>query len=133
MFQERYGPLLAIPHTGEGTREERIAAFVRTRIRYYEAAAPILAAGRARANYLGRPEAMEPGRELRSSQVRVQFAPELDGVSPTRATDLVASIDTVASAEAWDSLRDHHGRGREQIRRAWTRNIDAVITEEKTP
>ncbi len=127
-FQERYAPLLTIPKVGQGTRRERIAGFVRARIRYYEASAPILAAGRSRAIHMGRPEMMSPWRDLRTDQVRRQFGAELSGSSATRATDLVVSIDTIASAEAWDTLRDHHHRSREQIRRMWTRNIDAVIT-----
>ena len=127
-FQERYAPLLSIPKTGQGTRTERITAFVRARIHYYEMSAPILAAGRARAIHTGRPEMMSMGRQLRVDQVRGQFGVELAGVSTTRAADLVASIDTLAGAEAWDALRDHHARSREQIRRMWTRNIDAVIT-----
>lgn len=126
-FLDRYSSLLDIPRTGEGERPDRVSSFVRARVRYYEAAAPILAAGRSRAIHIGRPEAMEPGRALRSNQVRQQFAPDLEGASATRAADLVASIDTCASAEAWDSLRDHHHRTAEQIRRIWVRNLLAIL------
>ena len=121
---ERIAPLFDIPSVGEGSLDDRVARFVDSRLKLYEAIGgtgriarvravdtPAIAAGLARV------------RSMWADQVRAQFAPELARLTPGRADDLVVLIDSVAAFESWDLLQDTHGRTRAQIRRAWVQGI----------
>jgi AcrR family transcriptional regulator len=128
-FVERFMPLLEVADdVAVGSRHERIATLVRSRLGFYERAGALLAAGRAHLHDgVSFVEARDRMRSARADQVRAYFAPELAGATPARAADLVSTVDSLTSPETWDVLREHHGRSRGQIRASWIRNVSAVV------
>jgi AcrR family transcriptional regulator len=127
-FRERYAPLVAA--APDGSRDERIAAFVESRLELFEQAGAIMALGRLRA--LEHQPLLEASTEIKAAmaaQVRRTFAAETAGASPARNADLVAVIDALASPEAWDVLRRGHARSRRQIARTWRRSIAVLIDD----
>ena len=127
-FVERYLPLFERSIVTDGSRAERIEAFTDARLRFYDEVGPLLAMGRRNAaNSEVGLAARDLMRSVRADQVRTVFAPELAGATPARAADLVAVVDTMTSPEIWDALREFHGRGPQQIRSSWRRDLAAVI------
>jgi TetR/AcrR family transcriptional regulator of autoinduction and epiphytic fitness len=127
-FRERFAPLVAA--VGDGTRAERVAALVESRLDLYEQAGTIMALGRLRA--LEHQPLLEASTETRAAladQVRTTFEPESQGSSPGRVAELVAVIDAFTSLEAWDVMRRTHARSRPQIATSWRRGIDALIED----
>ena len=125
-FRERFAPLVAA--VGDGSRTDRIAALVESRLDLYEQAGAIMALGRLRA--LEHEPLLEASTETRAAlagQVRTTFEPELRCNSPGRVAELVAVIDAFTSLEAWDVMRRTHARSRPQIATSWRRGLDALI------
>ena len=124
---DRISPLFEIPSVGEGPLERRIATFVDSRLGLYEVISGTARMARIRAG--AQPAIATALRRVRGmwlDQVRRQFAPELATLTPSRADDLTALIDSLTSFESWDLLRDAHGRSPSQIRRAWTRGLELL-------
>jgi AcrR family transcriptional regulator len=130
-FRERFEPLLAVA-PGAVTLEERIDAFVTSRLDLYEQAGAIMAVGRLRAlEHEPLVAASAEMRGLLAGQVRSVFADDV--VTLSSATDVVAVIDALTALESWDVMRKTHARSRHQIETAWRRGIRAVITEWAQP
>lgn len=124
-FRERFEPLLVVT-PGAATRDERITAFVDSRLDLYEQAGAIMAVGRLRAlEYEPLVAASAEMRGLLADQVRSVFAADVATVGS--GADLVAVIDALTSLESWDVMRRAHARSRRQIERTWRQGIDAVI------
>jgi AcrR family transcriptional regulator len=124
-FRERFEPLLVVAPDA-GTRAERIAAFVESRLDLYEQAGTIMAVGRLRA--LENEPLVAASAEMRgllAGQVRSVFAVEVAAVGSS--ADMVAVIDALTSLESWDVMRKTHARSRRQIERAWQQGIDVLI------
>ena len=127
-FRHRYAPL--VRSAPDGSRCERIDAFVTARLDLFEQAGAIMAIGRLRAlDHRAMLEASTEMKDALAAQVRGTFAAETAGASPARSADLVAIIDAVASPDAWDVLRRSHARSRRQIDRAWRRSIAVLIDD----
>ena len=125
-FRERFEPLLVVDSRAV-TRDERIIAFVNSRLDLYDQAGAIMAVGRLRSlEYEPLVAASAQMRGLLADQVRSAFGADvvdMDAVGP----DLVAVIDALTSLESWDVMRKTHARSRRQIERAWSTGIDALI------
>lgn len=124
---ERFAPQFEIPALGQGDLAGRIGRLIESRLDLYEALGPVARLARARALE------MEPMAETLAStrlrlavQIAEHFAPECAALTPARADDLVALIDTLTSFESWDLLQGVHRRSRTQIRRAWQRGLDGL-------
>lgn len=125
-FRERFEPLLTVDPRAV-SRDERIAAFVNSRLDLYDQAGAIMAVGRLRSlEYEPLVAASAAMRGLLADQVRSAFGADVvDMVSV--GPDLVAVIDALTSLESWDVMRKTHARSRRQIERAWSTGIDALI------
>jgi AcrR family transcriptional regulator len=127
-FREQFTPLLR--PLVDGTRPERIAALVDTRLDLYEQAGAMMTLGRLRA--LEHEPLLEASTETKAAlahQVRTTFGPETRGHSPGRIAGLVAVIDAFTSPEAWDVMRRTHARSRAQIAATWRRGIEVLIDD----
>ena len=125
---QRFGPLFELASIGVGDRDERVARFVDARLELHAAVAPAARLARARAH--DQPviaETLTTTRRMLAAQIREHFAPELDAATPAVAGDAVDAIDSLTSFETWDLLSTTHGRSSRQLRRGWTRSIDAVL------
>ncbi|MFT3852265.1 MAG: TetR/AcrR family transcriptional regulator [Ilumatobacteraceae bacterium] len=127
-FLVRYGSLFKMPACGEGPLDERIDRFVAARLRLLDRTEPMARFTRMRMAVV--PELAAELRQLRTmlaSQVRRHFAAELDPLTPARRDDVVAVICTLTSFESWLQLRDDHGRGPTQIRRALISTLRCLL------
>jgi TetR/AcrR family transcriptional regulator of autoinduction and epiphytic fitness len=125
-FRERFAPLLVA--VGDGSRADRIAALVESRLDLYEQAGAIMALGRLRALEHG--PLLEASTETKAAladQVRTALAPDTRDSAPGRVAELVAVIDAFSSVEAWDVMRKTHSRSRPQIATSWRRGIEVLI------
>lgn len=125
--RERYAELFEPPAAGAAPRADRVASLVRVRADRYETIGPV--ARLVRSRVAERPELAEVLLATRREQVdqaRALFAPELDGLAPAGADDVVVSVVAATSFEAWDV---HIGLGRtpRQVRRAWTLAVDRLV------
>ncbi len=126
-FRQRFEPLLVVDPVAV-TRDQRIAAFVTSRLDLYEQAGAIMAVGRLRAlEHEPLVAASAEMRGLLAGQVRSVFAADVATLGSR--TDVVAVIDALTSLESWDVMRKTHARSRRQIETAWRRGIRAVIDE----
>lgn len=127
-FRERFLHLYEIPEGGRGGRDARVRAFVAARLALYDEAGPILTTARARAiEHDPAAEAVVVNRTLLAEQVRSQFAPELSGLTRSRAADLVALVDSTTSPEAWEVVRRAHGLSPRRTAGLWTRAVAGAI------
>ena len=125
-FRDRFAPLLGA--VGDGSRADRIAALVESRLDLYEQAGAMMALGRLRA--LEHQPLLEASTETKAAlagQVRAALEPDTRDKSPGRVAELVAVIDALTSPESWDVMRKTHARSRPQIATSWRRGIDALI------
>jgi DNA-binding transcriptional regulator YbjK len=126
-FRERFEPLLAVD-PGAVTLDERIAAYVTSRLDLYEQAGAIMTVGRLRAlEHEPMVAASAEMRAMLAAQVRRVFATEVAAMDS--ATDLVAVVDALTSLESWDVMRKTHARSRRQIEAAWCRGLRVVIAD----
>jgi len=127
-FRERFAPLLAV--AADGSREERIAGLVATRLDLYEQAGAMMALGRLRSlEHQALLEASTETKTMLAAQVRDTFRRETAGTSPARTAELVAVVDAFTSLETWDVMRRTHARSRAQIIRSWTRGVTVLIDD----
>ena len=114
---------------GEGARDERIARLVDARLDLYDAIAPMAHIARMRALEMPRfATTVAETRAGSAAQIRAHFAEELTGLTPARADDLAAIIDSLTSIESWELQGETHQRSRQQIRRAWTDALTALMS-----
>jgi TetR/AcrR family transcriptional regulator of autoinduction and epiphytic fitness len=112
-------------------REARVMAFVADRAAMFAASASPARIARQRAEFI--PVVAEHLARVRgrlAEHVRAAFAPELGTLSAGAADDLVAVIDVAVSQDGWDSLREVHGRDRDDIQRLWVDLVDRLLPHE---
>jgi TetR/AcrR family transcriptional regulator, regulator of autoinduction and epiphytic fitness len=128
-YFERFAPLFEVPEQGVGHLDDRIARFVDSRARLYEAIEPIARLTRSRA--IDEPKfayTLHDTRLRLAGQVRDHFAPEVSARSPQAGEDLVGSIASLTAFESWDQLHRDLTRTNRQIRRAWSSAIRALCS-----
>jgi TetR/AcrR family transcriptional regulator, regulator of autoinduction and epiphytic fitness len=116
---------------GSHDRAERVAAFVEDRAAMFASSAAPARIARQRAEFI--PVVAEHLARVRArlaDHVRAAFEPELGSLSPQAADDLVAVLDVAVSQDAWDSLREVHGRERAEIERLWVDLVDRLLPGE---
>lgn len=107
---ERFAPLMKIHRFGEGTLDGRIAALVRQRVEFFEAAGPSGRAQRLRAPLSDVLMAeLSSTRSFMREQLAHQFAPELSRMSDIEAAATLASMHALTSLESYDLLRIDQG------------------------
>ncbi len=124
----RFGSLFEVPSIGSGSLAERIGTFVDARLALYRSIAPVARLARARAvDHAAIAAKLAETRSRFADQIRSQFAPELDALSPARRQDVADLIDALTSFESWDLLHATHGRTERGIRRTWVAGISALV------
>ena len=112
-------------------RAARVAAFVEDRVALFASSATPARIARQRAEFI--PVVAEHLARVRArlaEHVRVAFGPELAGLSAGASDDLVAVIDVAVSQDAWDSLRQIHGRERADVERMWVDLVERLVPNE---
>ena len=128
-YFERYAELFEIRAIGDGDLVARVDRFVVARLELFETTAPIARVARRRAAEHERiAETLDGVRRTLAEQVRRHFDPELAGRTAAESDDIVGLVDSLTSFEAWDLLHTAHGRSSRQIRRAWTRGVERLVT-----
>ncbi|TFH15538.1 MAG: TetR/AcrR family transcriptional regulator [Acidimicrobiales bacterium] len=128
LFGERYSHLLLARPPSGSDLDSRIAFFVRTRLDLYEQANPLMVMARMRAFEDERwREHIASNRSMLTRQLRACFDPEIDGLTPAGAADLIAVLDSLTSPEAFELMTRAHARTHRQIARAWEASLLALI------
>lgn len=113
---------------GAHDRAARVAAFVEDRVALFASSATPARIARQRAEFI--PVVAEHLARVRArlaEHVRVAFGLELAGLPAGTADDLVAVIDVAVSQDAWDSLREIHGRERADVERMWIDLVERLV------
>ncbi|MBK6437450.1 MAG: TetR/AcrR family transcriptional regulator [Candidatus Microthrix sp.] len=128
-YFERFAPLFEVPQLGAGPLRQRIARLVEARLDLYDAIAPMAHIARLRALEMPRfATTVAETRAGSAAQIRTHFAEELAGLTPDRADDLAAIVDSLTSIESWELQSETHQRSRQQIRRSWTDALTALLS-----
>jgi AcrR family transcriptional regulator len=127
-YFDRYAELFAIPDIGEGTLAERIDRFVAARVRLHETTEPMARFARLRsAEHDTLADTLRLVRATRADQVRLQFDPELSSMPRAARDDVVATVSTLTSFEAWEHFRHDHARSGPRIHRAWSQALHRML------
>lgn len=129
----RVGELLAAADQRCEPVEARVRRFVEARLEFCTAMA---GTGRVAHNRAQVPEIADAARRVRElwdAHARTQFAPELARLDPRQADQVVETIDSLFLFDTWDELVSVQGRGPEQIGRAWTRSLLALLGPDPDP
>jgi AcrR family transcriptional regulator len=122
--------LLAGADLRDGPLAARVRRFVEARVEF---CATMAGTGRVAHSRASVPEiagAVQRVRALWDDHARTQFAPELASLDEAQADDLVTTIDGLFLFDAWEDLVAVHGRTPEQIGRAWTRTLLALLSSD---
>jgi AcrR family transcriptional regulator len=127
-FAERRDDLYALPAIGAGTLDERVAGLVRARLALYEALAPVARWVRSRSHEQPQlAETLGLRRAMLARQVEDHFAPELALRTTAERADLVRTVVTLTSFEAWDLWAAMDSPDAD-IARAWRTALTALLT-----
>ena len=131
--QAHVRPLFALASIGVGPRGPRIDAFVRARLRGYEAAAATARAARlqAPANRLIRDQLDAARRDLRA-QLEQQFEPELRILPPSQRRAVTAAADALTQFETLDYYRRHRGCSLADTQRLLAGALDVLLLGGRT-
>jgi AcrR family transcriptional regulator len=124
----RMAPLFELEGVGTGPLAERVERMVATRLRLYEAAAPMARASvvRARTNpIIG--ERLAETRVLLRRQVEDMFEPELAAFPSPARREVAASLDLVLELESLEHLRRHRGLSGPESHRILVRAVTALL------
>lgn len=123
----RVQQLLAAADHPDGPLEARVRRFVEARVTFCATMAGTGRVAHSRAQVPEIAAAVQRVRTLWEDHARSQFAPELASRDPAEADELVTTIDGLFLFDTWDDLVAGHGRTPEQIGRAWTRTLLALL------
>lgn len=127
-YFQRFAHLLDIPDIGAGTLEARIKRFVDIRHELYTATAPMARLVRNRAPKVAAlHDTLRRHRATMADDIRRHFATELDHLGGALRGEIVGTIATLTSFEAWSELTEDHRRTPAQIRRGWTRALSLIL------
>ena len=82
---------------------------------------PVGSDARARSTHIA------SNRSMLTRQLRACFDPEIDGLTPSDAADLIAVLDSLTSPEAFELMTRAHARTHQQIARAWQAGLLALM------
>jgi len=123
----RVEQLLAAADLRVGPLEARVRRFIEARVEFCATMAGTGRVAHSRAQVPEIADAVQHVRELWDDHLRTQFAPELATLDEGPANELVATIDGLFLFDTWEDLVAGHGRTPEQIGRAWTRTLLALL------
>lgn len=127
-FHDRFRHLFLVEGIADASLNQRIEAYVDTRLDMLVEVGSVVALARLRAMENEEfDEAYTAIRELLSEQVHHLFAPETAAMGPESQASFVAIVDSLASPQAWDVMRLSHGRTPQQIRVAWITTLRAIV------
>lgn len=127
-FLERYRALWEVPEPA-GDLDQRAAGYVDARLRLHETIAPVARMVRTKmADEPALAAQLHRVRRLQAAQARTTFAPELAERGAAARDDLVGTVVTLTSFEAWDHLTGDLGRTPRQIRRAWLTSLRTLLS-----
>lgn len=127
-YFEVHADLFVLEAEGEGPLDDRIDRLVKARVRLYHTIFPLARLGRSRA--FDNPELDAQLRQSRrglADQVRRHFATDLAPLRLAERDDLAGLLAAMVSIEAWEHLRELHGRSDAQIARAWRRGLRSLV------
>lgn len=128
VFAERYSHLFEPVTATDSSRTQRIEAHVRIRLELFSSAGSMLAVARHRAlDYSPMAQGVAKARSQLADQTRAHFAPETACLTPATGADLIATIDTLTSAESYELMGATHSRSHRQIRRTWNACLTSVL------
>lgn len=130
----RVQPLFEIEDLGDGPLEQRIHRLITSRLRLYDAVAPMARASIARAN--SNPiisERLDETRSLLREQVAAMFTPELAAFGSVEAADALAAVDVLLELEALEHLRRHRGLSAPATTRVLARSVRALLVGQTQP
>lgn len=128
-YFQRFAHLLVIPEIGEGPLDARITRFVDIRHELYTVTAPMARLVRNRAPKVAAlHDILHRHRAVMANDIRRHFAAELDGLGAVFRGEMVGTIATLTSFEAWSELTEDHRRTPAQIRRGWTRALSRLLS-----
>lgn len=118
-YVERFEHLSVIDDIGEGDLDHRIATFVASRIRLFEATAPMQLFARKQMHRVdGIGDFFSQETDVYRAQLARQFETELKQLSPARRSDRMAVLLALFSFQSWDAL-GRSGLKPKQLKRAW--------------
>ncbi|AXK75229.1 MULTISPECIES: TetR/AcrR family transcriptional regulator [Mycobacteriaceae] len=128
-YYQRFAHLLQISDLGVGTLDVRIRRFVDSRHEQYAVTAPMARMVRNRASKVSAlQEILHRHRAAMAADIGTHFAAELDELGAAARGDLVGTIATLTSFEAWSELTEDHRRTPAQIRRGWIGALTRLLT-----
>jgi AcrR family transcriptional regulator len=117
-----------LPRLGEGSLEERIAAFVDHRLFLHETAGPTIRAALVLADREPLIAAqIEQRRSQVAAQTRAHFAPELEAMPPEPAADTLHLLEVLGQFESVDILLARRGLSTPRARAVLVAGITAVL------
>lgn len=112
------------------SRSDRIARFVRSRMRFHDQLHPLALLQRTHAaDDPIADQQITASRTLLASQLDTYFRADLDHLSAARRNDVVVTIAVLTSVESWHQSSHSHGRTSAQTRRSWISMIDALLAD----
>ncbi|MEW5813127.1 MAG: TetR/AcrR family transcriptional regulator [Actinomycetota bacterium] len=127
-YFERFAHLHEIPDIGVGRLDERVKRFVDIRHQLYADTAPMARLVRNRAAKVDAlHDILHRHRTVNAEQIGHHFATELEGLGPALRGELIGTIATLTSFEAWSELTEDHRRTPTQVRRGWTRALLQIL------
>lgn len=128
-YYQRFAHLLQIPDIGAGALDARIKRFVDSRHQQYSVTAPMARMVRHRASKVAAlDEILHRHRAITATDIGTHFAAELDELGAAARAELIGTIATLTSFEAWSELTEDHRRTPAQIRRGWTSVLTRLLT-----
>ncbi len=122
-----YSHIMGIDRIGEDALDDRVARLAAARSTQYEQTEPMARIARQHATTSALQDTLSLARSTQTDQIRTHFDAELRSLGKAERDDIVATIATLTSFEAWDLYRFHHNRTPQQIRRAWERAITNLL------
>ena len=122
-------PLFALERVGRGSLDERIDRLVEQRLRLYEETAPTIRTAYAMAPSLPLlREQVDRRKAQLSAQLSAHFAVELDPLSRSARTSVLACADVLCQFEALEQMRSERGMSVAETRAAVAVGLRALLT-----
>jgi TetR/AcrR family transcriptional regulator, regulator of autoinduction and epiphytic fitness len=119
---------LDVPIDADGTVEDRIAALVAKRSRWFEKAMPLrLAATRREAGHPQMSMLLAAGDERLAAETAQVFSAELDQWPKKERAEVAATLDAAASFGMWLHLRQRRNLSAALARKIVTRQLEAML------
>jgi AcrR family transcriptional regulator len=121
--------LVRLDHPGEGSLDDRIRAFVRSRLALHEANGPSYRVTTRLAPTVPRlRDVVAAGRRQLREQLEQQFAPELDRLDPERRLEVASAAEALCQLESLALLRIERGLDMETAERVLCTALGRLVS-----